>query len=47
MSTTLLRDSFQNLLGPAKQMQAQYLPQIQQRASNLDMGQIMSMVRGA
>jgi uncharacterized protein (DUF697 family)/tellurite resistance protein len=47
MSTQLLRDSFENLLGPAKQMQAQYLPQIQQRASSLDMGQIMSMVRGA
>ncbi|MDP1904481.1 MAG: DUF533 domain-containing protein [Pseudomonadota bacterium] len=46
MSTALLRDTFQNLLGPAKQMQSQYLPQIQQRASTLDMGSIMSMVRG-
>ena len=36
MSTALLRDTFQNLLGPAKQMQAQYLPQIQQKASTLD-----------
>ena len=47
MSTAVLRDSFQNLLGPAKQMQAQYLPQIQQKASTLDAGQIMAMVRGA
>ena len=47
MSTALLRDTFQNLLGPAKLMQAQYLPQIQQKASSLDVAQIMAMVRGA
>ena len=47
MSTAVLRDTFQNLLGPAKQMQAQYLPQIQQKASTLDASQIMAMVRGA
>lgn len=46
MSTAVLRDSFQNLLGPAKQMQTQYLPQIQQRAATLDMGSVMSMLRG-
>jgi uncharacterized protein (DUF697 family) len=46
MSTTVLRDTFQNLLGPAKQMQAQYLPQIQQKANSLDAAQIMAMVRG-
>ncbi|MBU4423336.1 MULTISPECIES: YcjF family protein [unclassified Acidovorax] len=47
MSTTMLRDSFQNLLGPAKQLQTQYLPQIQQKAATLDAGQILAMVRGA
>ncbi len=47
MNAALLRDTFQNLLGPAKQMQAQYLPQIQQKASTLDATQIMAMVRGA
>ena len=47
MSTAVLRDTFQDLLGPAKQLQAQYLPQIQQKASTLDAGQIMAMVRGA
>ena len=47
MNSALLRETFENLLGPAKEMQTRYLPQIQQRASNLDMGQIMSMVRGA
>lgn len=47
MNTQMLRDSFQNLLGPAKQMQAQYLPQIQQQAGSLDMGRVMALVRGA
>lgn len=47
MNTQVLRDSFQNLLGPARELQARYLPQIQQRAGSLDMGQVMSMVRGA
>ena len=46
MSAALLQDSFQNLLGPAKDLQTQYLPQIQQRAGSLDAGQIMAMVRG-
>lgn len=46
MSTELLRQTFQDLLGPAKQMQAQYLPQIQQKAASLDAGQVMQMVRG-
>ena len=45
MSTELLRQSFQDLLGPAKQLQAQYLPQIQQKAATLDAGQIMQLVR--
>ncbi len=47
MSTALLRDTFQNLLEPAKQMQTQYLPQIRQQAETLDMGRVMAMVRGA
>ncbi len=46
MNTTLLKDTFQNLLGPAKQMQTQYLPQIRQQAETLDMGRVMAMVRG-
>lgn len=47
MNTAMLKDTFQNLLGPAKQMQTQYLPQIRQQASTLDMGRVMAMVRGA
>jgi uncharacterized protein (DUF697 family)/tellurite resistance protein len=46
MSTQLLQDSFQGLLGPAKQMQSQYLPQIEQRAQTLNATEIMNMVRG-
>ena len=47
MSTALLQDSFQSLLGPAKEMQSRYLPQIQQKAGNLDAAQIMTLVRGS
>jgi len=46
MDTAMLKDSFQNLLGPAKQMQTQYLPQIRQQAETLDMARVMAMVRG-
>lgn len=47
MSTAMLRETFQGLLTPAKQLQTQYLPQIQQKAATLDAGQIMALVRGA
>ena len=46
MSTELLRNTFQDLMGPAKQLQSQYLPQIQQRAKTLNPSDIMAMVRG-
>lgn len=45
MDTAMLRETFQNLLGPAKQLQAQYLPQIQQKAETLDAGQVMALLR--
>jgi len=47
MNTTVLRDTFQNLLEPAKQMQTQYMPQIRQQAETLDMGRVIAMVRGS
>ena len=47
MTTQLLRETYQSLLEPAKQLQTQYLPQIQQKAQTLDAGQVMAMVRGA
>jgi hypothetical protein len=46
MNTAMLRDAFQNLLGPAKQMLVQYLPQIQQKAATLDAGQVMALMCG-
>lgn len=46
MNTQVLRDGFQDLLGTAKQIQTQYLPQIRQQASTLDMGRVMGMLRG-
>lgn len=47
MSTAMLRETFEGLLGPAKQLQSQYLPQIQQKAATLDAAKVMAMVRGA
>ncbi len=46
MNTALLQETFRSLLEPAKQLQQQYLPQIEQKAQSLDMGQVMNMVRG-
>lgn len=45
MNTAVLQQTFQSLLGPAKQLQSQYLPQIQQQSRTLDAGQIMSMIK--
>lgn len=46
MDAALLRSTYQSLLGPAQNLQTQYLPQIQQRARTLDAGQIMALVKG-
>lgn len=46
MDAALLRATYQGLLGPAQNLQTQYLPQIQQRARTLDAGQIMALVKG-
>lgn len=46
MSTAVLRESFQGMLGPAKDLQAQYLPQIREKAATLDASQVLAMVRG-
>jgi uncharacterized protein (DUF697 family)/tellurite resistance protein len=45
MSTNLLKQTFTELVEPAKSLQAQYLPQIQEKARNLDATTIMSMVK--
>lgn len=46
MSTAMLRDAFQQMLGPAKQMQSEWLPEIRKTASTLDAGKVMQMVKG-
>lgn len=46
MSTDLLKQTFTELIEPAKNLQAQYLPQIQEKARTLDANSIMSMVKG-
>lgn len=46
MNTGLLRETYQGLLEPARQLQTQYLPQIQQKAATLDAAQVMALVRG-
>jgi len=45
MSTELLKETYTETLGSAREMQRDYVPQIQQRASNLNMNEVMSMVR--
>lgn len=47
MNTQLLKDTFTQMLGQAKGMQAQYQPQIEQQARSVDVGKIVQMVRGA
>ncbi|WP_396441037.1 DUF533 domain-containing protein [Limnohabitans sp.] len=46
MSTDLLRQTYQGLLGSGKTLQQQHLGDIQARASTLDAGEVMRMVRG-
>lgn len=45
-STDMLRETFQQMLGQAKDMQAGYLPQIRERAASLNPAKIVEIVRG-
>ena len=45
MSAQMLKDAFSDMLGEAKQLQAQYLPQIEAKARTVDVNQIVQMVR--
>ena len=47
MSTALIQQTYQSLLGQAKQIQGQYSSEIEHKAQTLDAGQVMSMVRNA
>jgi uncharacterized protein (DUF697 family)/tellurite resistance protein len=46
MNGDLLRETYQSLLGPARELQTRYLPQIEQKAATLDARQVMAMIRG-
>lgn len=46
MNGDLLRETFQSLLGPARELQTRYLPQIEQKAATLDASQVIAMIRG-
>lgn len=45
MTTELLRQTYQDLLGSARQLAPQLLPQIEQRSHSLDASQVLSLVR--
>lgn len=45
MSTELLKRTFQEMLGPAKNLQQEYLPAIRQRASTLSASEVVELVR--
>ncbi|MFN8838480.1 MAG: DUF533 domain-containing protein [Burkholderiales bacterium] len=46
METAVLKDAFAGLLAQARTMQAQYLPQMQDRARTLDVQQVLRSIRG-
>jgi uncharacterized protein (DUF697 family) len=46
MSAAVLKDTFASLLEPAKNLQRQYAPQITEKARNVNMTEILSMVKG-
>ena len=46
MSTDLLRRTYEEVLGSARNMQDDYMPQIERKAQSLDMGEVMGLVKG-
>jgi len=46
MNTAHLKQTFGEMLEPAKKLQTQYLPDIQEKARNLDASSVLSMVQG-
>jgi uncharacterized protein (DUF697 family)/tellurite resistance protein len=45
MNAALMRETYQSLLGPARELQSRYMPQIEQKAATLDAGQVMALLR--
>ncbi len=46
MSTALLKQTFTELMSPAKELQTKYLPQIQEKARSVNMTDVMAMIKG-
>lgn len=46
MNASVMRESFQKLLGPGRDLQARYLPEISQQAERLNAAEIVKLVRG-
>ncbi len=46
LSTQMLKNTYNHILGKGQQLHQQYLPQMQAEAQTLDAGRIMAMVRG-
>ncbi|MDO4905999.1 MAG: TerB family tellurite resistance protein [Lautropia sp.] len=46
LSTQMLKNTYNHILGLGQQLQQQYLPQMQTEARSLDVARIVSMVRG-
>lgn len=46
LNTQMLRDAYQHVMADGRQLQAQYLPQIQETARGLNTARILQMVRG-
>jgi uncharacterized protein (DUF697 family) len=46
LNADTLREAFSSLLGEAKNLQTRYLPEIEQRARTLDVGEVLRSVRG-
>ena len=45
MSTDVLKQTFQELMAPAKELQTKYLPQIQEKARSVNMTDVMAMIK--
>ena len=46
LGTQMLRDAYQHVMADGRQLQPQYLPQMQEMARGLDTAKILKMVRG-
>ena len=46
LSTQMLKSAYEQIMQDGRSLQTQYLPQIQQKANTLDMGQVMSIIKG-